>query len=247
MQCNDYHSVIEKYLRGNAETCSYCDFLNPLVLLRGEFLYITLAIGAFCEGYLQICTLRHRTASTGIDSQERQELNVMIETVRRTYDQTYMTRGIMFEHGQAGSCLWGEDALMNLTSLCHHMHIHCVPKNMNIHNTINKTFPKYFEVCSPEQMLEIRRDELGAEQYLFFLPPSGCGYMYDVKDITVPRQFLRTCVATELGKKELANWQTHPGIEYFEETKSKLTDVLTKNYKEFLDNDEFRNSKRVFI
>lgn len=247
MKSVDYLSVIEPYLDGNSETCSYCDFLKPLILLRGDHLYVTLAIGAFCEGYLQICTLRHRTAVTGIDSLERQELNIMIETVRTTYNHVYGTRGIMFEHGQAGSCLWGEDSLKNLASLCHHMHIHCVPKHLNIHNMISNTFPKYFVVESPDEMLEVRKDELGAEQYLFFLPPSGSGYMYDVKDIAVPRQFLRTCVATELGQRELANWQAHPGVEYFELTKMKLADVLVDNYKELLESDEFRNTKRIFV
>ena len=63
-------SVIAPYLTGTANTCSYCDHLDILILQEGLYTYITIAIGQIIEGYLQVCSQKHRTAATGLYAHE---------------------------------------------------------------------------------------------------------------------------------------------------------------------------------
>lgn len=229
----EYKRIINPYIKREIKTCSYCDRLDPLILLDGKYLYVTIAIGSMVEGYLQICAKKHRTAITGLIEEEREEFEKLKEIVFLSYQEVYQTHGIAFEHGQAGSCLWDEDEyLCNMASWCHHMHTHCVPVSVNIHNRVKELFPHFYMVKDAEEMLKIRKNILKAEQYLYFQPEAGNGYMYNVEGKTVPRQFLRTCVAEELKMLDRADWAVYPGIHYFELTRQKLQPVLQRLYKE---------------
>lgn len=229
----EYLNVITPYITRQIKTCSYCDRLEPLILLDGEHIYVTIAIGSMVEGYLQICAKKHRTAITGLTEKERAEFDLMKEIVFDAYIEVYGTHGIAFEHGQAGSCLWGDDEyLTNMSSWCHHMHTHCVPVSVDIHERISELLPDYYRVNNLDEMLEIRKNILNADQYLFFQPEKGAGYMYNVNGTPIPRQFLRTCVADALGLPERRDWATYPGIHFFNDTRRKLEPILHRLYEE---------------
>lgn len=227
--------AIRPYINGTAETCSYCDHLYPLILAEGQHTYITLAIGQIVEGYLQLCTHKHRTACTGLYEYETSEFLKMKEIIRNSFSACYGTRGIAFEHGKAGSCLWGEKAMSNLADLCHHTHLHFVPVDVNIRPAIRKLLPEEIAVHSIQELKKIREEHLFGDSYLYFEDSSEIGYVYPVGKIDIPRQFLRTCLAEELGVPERADWCSFPGEEYFASGRDKLQPVLNKFLKEWVE------------
>jgi len=231
-------AAIEPYITGKAETCSYCDHLDPLILQEGLYTYITLAIGQIVEGYLQICAQKHRTAATGLYEHETLELVKMKEIVRDAYEEIYGNRGIAFEHGKAGSCLWGLERMKNMHDLCHHTHIHFAPVTVDIRERIRQYVPEEIVVNRMEDLKEFRQDELRGDSYLYFEDVNEVGYVYPVNERPIPRQFLRTCVAEELGIPEKADWITYPGEEYFQIGKDKLQPVLKRLYEEKVKNEQ---------
>ena len=146
----EYNKAISPYINGKSQVCSYCNRINELILFEGKYTYITLVIGTFIEGYLQVCAKQHRTAATGLSKLETQELIKMKKIVRCAYQKVYNTNGIAFEHGKAGSCLWKENRHKNKTNLCHHCHIHFVPVEVDIRKLITKYIPQEEEPSVPE-------------------------------------------------------------------------------------------------
>lgn len=231
-----YDEIISPYINKSATTCSYCDKLTPLIICESTYFYVTAVIGSYMEGYIQLCAKAHRTAATGVYSYEREELELMKSVINDTYKEVYQTEGIAFEHGQAGSCLWGDNREKNMLSLCHHMHIHYLPVEIDINNEIKELFDEVYEVKNIYDMTKVRTEILEAEQYLYFQKKYQTGFMYNVNGKDVPRQFLRICVANKLGIPEKANWIEYPGTEFFENTISKLKPVMESIYKQKINN-----------
>lgn len=189
-----YDETISPYINKTAVTCSYCDKLNPLIICESTYFYVTAAIGSYVEGYIQLCAKSHRTAATGVYSYERDELELMKSVINDTYKEVYQTDGIAFEHGQAGSCLWGDSCEENMVSLCHHMHIHYLPVKIDINPEIKKLFDEVYAVKDIYDMTKIRTEVLNAEQYLYFQKGYKDGFMYNVNGKDVPRQiFKKVC------------------------------------------------------
>ncbi len=226
-----FAEVIGPYITGEKDTCSYCDHLDPLILIEGIHTYITLAIGQIIEGYTQVCTQKHRTAATGLFPNEAEELVRMKDLVRETYDKVYGNPGIAFEHGKAGTCLWKENREKNMHDLCHHTHIHFVPVDIDIRSRIARILPDVFVVNNLAELGEVRKDILEGAPYLYFENSDGVGYVYPVGDNKIPRQFLRQCVAEELNMPERADWMKYPGTELFAEGKKKLLPVMNQIFK----------------
>jgi len=228
---NYYLECIRPYLNGDATTCSYCDKIDPLIIYRGRDFFITVAIGAYMPGYIQLCSNAHRTSATGILDEEYSEFALLSTAIRNSFFNVYGNNGICFEHGQAGMCLWKKN---NFSSLCHHMHIHYLPISINIHECIKSIFPNFFVVHNIEEMISVRRNILCSEPYLYYSPTPEMGYMYSVADVDVPRQFLRHCVADKLGISEKADWCEYPGIEFYDQTKIDLSNAINEEVKKLV-------------
>ena len=222
---NIYYQAIKPYITGESASCSYCDRIEPLIIYHGRHFYITVAIGAYMPGYIQLCSYKHRTSVTGILPVEREEFNFLSVTIRNSFKSVYGNYGIGFEHGQAGTCLWKEN---HINSLCHHMHVHYLPSTINIHDDIASIFYNYTEVSDIYDMVKFRENVLCGNPYLYFSPTPDKGYMYNVTGLDVPRQYLRSCVANKLGISEKADWQKYPGDEYYEQTIKVLSDSIAK-------------------
>ena len=211
----NYYDCIHPYITYQKNTCSYCDRLDPLIIYYGSSFYITVAIGAYVPGYIQLCSYEHRTSATGILPSECEEFEILLKAIRNSFMKVYGTYGICFEHGQAGSCLWTEN---HVNSLCHHMHIHCLPVTVNAHQEISSRFPDFNKVENIYEMIEVRKDILKGGSYLYFSPNPEEQYMYNVTNQDVPRQYLRSCIASLIGIPEKADWIKFPGVEYYEST-----------------------------
>lgn len=223
--------LIDPYLKGAASTCSYCDHLDPLILLEGVHTYITMAIGQIVEGYLQVCSQKHRTAATGLEQHEVPEMEQMKSIIRNSYQRVYNNRGIAFEHGKAGSCLWDDAQKGHKYDLCYHAHIHFVPVEIDIRPGIKKILPREVVVRNFSELKEFRTNELGNDSYLYFEDSQEVGYVYPVNDEEIPRQFLRKLVARAIGLPERSDWVKYPGIEYFEKINKKLGPVIHKMHR----------------
>lgn len=223
MSTNIYYQAIKPYITGETKSCSYCDKIDELIIYRGKHFYITLAIGSYMAGYIQLCSYKHRTSVTGLYKDEYGEFEMLSEVIRRSFYRAYGNYGICFEHGQAGTCLWREN---HVNSLCHHMHIHFLPVVIDIHDDIKKLYPNFIVVHNLEEMVKFRQDVLCAEPYLFFSIVPENGYMYNIAGCEVPRQFLRRCISEKLGILEKADWQEYPGIEYFNQTIKDLSKII---------------------
>lgn len=227
-QDTNFRKYIEPYVTGQKNSCSYCDRIDPLIIYYGEHFYITSAIGSYMPGYIQLCSYKHRTSATGILSTEYDEFEKLNQGIRICFKKVYGTYGICFEHGQAGSCLWTEN---NINSLCHHMHIHYLPASIDIHPQISHNYSDFYKVNSVADMIKIRKEMLRGGAYLYFSPTINVGYMYDVSNINVPRQFLRRCVAEKLGCTEKADWCSYTGEEYFQSTIDQLKKLFETELK----------------
>jgi len=225
---NIYYKAITPYITGGSASCSYCDRIEPLIIYYGRHFYITVAIGAFMPGYIQLCSYKHRTSATGVLPVEREEFTLLSAAIRNSFKIVYGNYGIGFEHGQAGTCLWKENYI---NSLCHHMHIHYLPTEINIHDIITSDFYEYIEVSNIYDMVKVRKDVLCGNPYLYFSHTPDKGYMYNVAGLDVPRQYLRKCVANKLGIPEKYDWLKYPGDEYFEQTIKELSEPIAKEMK----------------
>jgi diadenosine tetraphosphate (Ap4A) HIT family hydrolase len=227
-----YSKIIEPYINGTATSCSYCDFLEPLIIYEGKYIYVTVAIGQIIPGYTQISVKKHRTAITGLYDFETKELIKIKSALKKAYEEVYGVRGIAFEHGQTASCLWGADYEKNEKTLCYHAHIHFIPVNIDIRSAIEKYIPVPSVINDIWELKQIREDVLQGEPYLYYEDENDIGYVYPVSDdCFIPRQFLRSCVAEVLNLSERTDWIASPGIEYFEETKQLLTPAISKYLK----------------
>lgn len=224
----DCIKAVDPYVRGSAASCSFCDHLDPLILFDGRHTYVTIAIGQMMEGYVQICTHKHRTSFTGMMPREYSEFCEVRSAVRNAFLRAYGTHGIAFEHGQAGSCMWRADASKNLQSLCHHAHVHLVPRDINIRGRVSEYIQEEIAVGSIGDLFEVRQKRLKGGGYLYFEDSTGRGYVYPAEGIRIPRQFLRTCVAKELGMASSADWSRHPGFEFFSKTRDTLMPLLQR-------------------
>jgi diadenosine tetraphosphate (Ap4A) HIT family hydrolase len=222
---NIFYEVIKPYITGDIKSCSYCDKLEPLILYYGKHFYVTVAIGAYMPGYIQLCSYQHRTSATGILPVEREEFQRLSNAIRNSFMKVYGNYGIGFEHGQAGTCMWRENYI---NSLCHHMHVHFLPAIIDIHEDILARFNDFTEVRSIDDMIKIRQEVLCGRPYLYFSLKPNKGCMYNVANLDVPRQFLRKCVADKLGIPQKADWQEYPGVEHYEQTIRELSKPIAK-------------------
>jgi hypothetical protein len=140
-------------------------------------------------------------------------------------------KGIIFEHGEAGCCLWGSNYEKNCNSLCHHCHVHCLPIDVDIRDGIRKYLPKEIIVYNHEDLMQVREKVLFSAPYLYFENVLGVGYVYPV-DKEIPRQFLRTLVAQSIGCAEKSDWIKYSGVELFNITKNELQKSLLVNWEE---------------
>ena len=106
------------------------------------------------------------------------------------------------------------------------------PVNIDIRDAIKKILPDEIIVNSLNELVDVRNKVLLGGPYLYFEDSNCVGYVYPVKWRSIPRQFLRTCVAEGLNLRHRGDWITFPGEEFFSVGKAKLQSVLQRIYKE---------------
>jgi hypothetical protein len=227
----DYNKIIKPYVEKIANTCSYCDKLDDLVLLEWKYSYITIAIWQYMEGYVQICSKKHRPSVAWLEKYEAKEFYQMKNVLKKAFKECYNKNMICFEHWQAWSCHWWKDYDKNEKTLCYHAHLHCLPCDVDIRSDIKEILSEEIIVNSFEDLKYIRDMVIVRDAYLFFEDKMWIWYLYPVEDESViPRQFLRKCVAKQLWMLEKADWVKYPWIDFFDKTKSELKPILNRYF-----------------
>lgn len=219
---DDYEAVIAPYVEGTAKTCSYCDELAPLTLLEGQHTAVNLAIGHMVPGYIQVCSRSHVVSAAELRSDAAHEFDFVADAIRQVFVNVYGTRGIVFEHGKAGSCLWRAGDLEALRDLCHHAHVHFVPLNVDLLPRIETAGTPKIRVRQWSDVRSLREQVLTTGAYLYYAN-SRDAYVFPVASPqALPRHFLRTCLAEELGQATIADWRAHTGASLFNRTREEI-------------------------
>jgi hypothetical protein len=227
----EYDAVITPYITGAVATCSYCDRLTPLTLFEGPHTTVNLAIGHMVSGYVQVCSRSHVVSAAELRSDAAAEFDFIADAVRHVFAEVYGTRGIVFEHGKAGACLWRAGDPVALRDLCHHAHVHFVPLNVDLLPRIEAAGMPKIRVQAWSDVRTLREQLFTAGAYLYYARDRDA-YVFPVSDAQALRpQFLRTCLAEELGQPMIGDWRAHPGTSLFNQTRAELVAPLCRELR----------------
>lgn len=157
-------------------------------------------LGPLAVGYVLILTRTHVPCFGALEDARLPEFERLLSIVRDAQTRLFGS-SLYFEHGRSGACLpegHGED-------LCYHAHLHLLPTEFDLGSMIAAdhevaVFASWAEVvkavqANPEPYVLSQR---GDDIYLAWTPAR------------LPRRYLRTKLATALGRPELADWVAFP-------------------------------------
>jgi len=201
--------------------CDYCkefrrgfleiekeNFGNRILFETENFLVFP-TLGQIVEGYLLIASKEHYLNIGEIPLELYPELEKLQHKVRKVLEDNYYTP-LFFEHGPASA---------SLRSGCciEHAHIHAVPLQLDILESISKNF-KGREITN---YTEIKRHFQRGIQYLFYEDNKCKRYLFTVHDI-IPPQYLRKVIAHKIGHPEKWDWKNYLGLAELSDTIRKL-------------------------
>lgn len=197
------------YLEKIQGKCGFCVPLEPLKLYTSKNFYIVLSLGQIVEGYSLICTKTHRSCCGDIPLEHIDEFIKIKDLLRTTFKEIYHTPSLFYEHGQTGVCM--KHLIDNMQNHCYHAHLHALPLKIDIFELIVQKIPHYIKIQKMEELIEIRNKKLRGGAYLFYENNKEEKFVFPAEGIKLPRQFLRGCVATKIGKPHLSDWERYVG------------------------------------
>lgn len=189
--------------------CGFCVPLEPLVLFTGQDFYIVLSLGQIVEGYLLICTKFHRSCCGDIPFEQIEEFIKLKNLVKEVFKKVYNKKTIFYEHGQTGVCI--RHLIDNIQNHCYHAHLHAVPVEIDIFDLIKEKVPQYAKILDFQELIKIRNEKFHGGAYLFYENNKNERSVFPAEGIKLPRQFLRRCVASKIGKPQLFDWERYIG------------------------------------
>jgi diadenosine tetraphosphate (Ap4A) HIT family hydrolase len=181
--------------------CRFC--VRPdreRILYEGPRFVVMMGLGPITEGYVLIITTDHHSCLGALPPTMIDELEQLIEVVGEAQRALYGA-SMLFEHGRSGACLpqgHGEDH-------CYHAHLHLNPVDVDLtdrvrHDHPTEALPSWSELA--------RRYADEPNPYL--LLDSDDGLVWAPTPQRLPRHYLRTLLAEELGAPHLADWVAFP-------------------------------------
>ncbi len=141
MSSNKINDVLswEKFFDGSKKRNFYppkeADLYNRLIAHTNNF-FVIAAIGAFTPGYVMIITKELLPSLSQISDDQLDELNWLIEIIKKALKETYKKEVSIFEHGMC-ACVGGLDRA--------HLHLMTFPNSVDedlIKKTINEVLIK---------------------------------------------------------------------------------------------------------
>jgi hypothetical protein len=180
-------------------------------------------------GYLQVCSRTHTVSAAEMIGDAAIEFDAIVDVVQKVFLAVYHTRGVVFEHGKAGACMWRSGDPESLRDLCHHAHVHLVPREVNLLPLIEAVAPSRIRVQQWDDVRTLRREFLGAGSYLYYADTLGDAFLFPIRDVrALPPQFLRTCLAAALGQPEAADWRQWTGASFFNTTRREIVGPIVR-------------------
>lgn len=159
-------------------------------------------LGSFVEGYSLIVSKNHVLNTGCFDIETIDELERLIDRIRKTLRKLYKKGSIVFEHGPMGS----RD---HAGSCIEHHHIHILPADLSyVPKVLSNNFVNRGPIDSMKGLIKFNQNHI---PYIYYSPVSGEHDVFEVQ--ILPRQYLRQVIAAECGHPQDWDWREKPFIE----------------------------------
>lgn len=182
------------------------------VIFETENFAVTPALGQMgIDGYLLICTKEHYIGICGMPPSLDEEFDELIAKTRKLIEENYSKEIVAFEHGPKLGCHKGGGCL-------DHAHLHVVPTKVDLLGYLNSFFTPV-KIGDYSRLRDIQSKN--ESSYLFIETQGQSRYVFEVKDVALPSQYLRQMIAKEEGRKNW-DWRQYPDWDTFYRTLKKL-------------------------
>jgi diadenosine tetraphosphate (Ap4A) HIT family hydrolase len=178
------------------------------VVAETQHFLVMMGLGPLTPGYMLVITREHTSCCAGIRADRVEGFMALRDAVRATQQEVYGC-SLFFEHGRSGSCVpegSGEDH-------CYHAHMHFMPVRADLAAAVREDYPLVNRSEWPD-LVDLYYSD-GASPYI--LTQDNDTIAYAKVDGRLPRQYLRTKLATVLGMPHLGDWVAFPSYEVVKE------------------------------
>lgn len=179
--------------------CIFCEPPIKKILAETENLYITYDACALLDGHAEIHTKEHIGCSAEVDAKVFGEFVELKAWLGKLISDTYGSVSF-YEHGRAGHCSMTVDGV-----ICHHFHMHALPFNDDISNQVTSDISEPIIIKDEYDIPKLYEEY---DQYLYFEDTQATKYFFPVTR-EIPSHYLRTMIATSIGKPERADWEKY--------------------------------------
>lgn len=190
--------------------CRFCVRPEPWRVVHESADFVVQAgLGPLWEGYALVLSRTHVSCCAALDDALLPQFLDVVALVQDAQRALY-GGSTFFEHGRSGSCVpegHGED-------LCFHAHLHLAPVDVDLAGLVARDHPTTAYDGWPGVLAAYRA---AGEPYVLAqrLPP-GAGIDVAHAPRALPKRYLRTVLATQLGEPHLADWAAFPSYDVVE-------------------------------
>lgn len=179
--------------------CIFCEPPEKKILTETKNFYVTYDACALLDGHAEIHTKEHIGCSAEVGDEIFDEF-VELKTWLGGLVSSIFGNVSFYEHGRAGHCSMTVDGV-----ICHHFHMHALPLTNDISSRVASDISNPI-IIKDEYAIPKLYEEY--DQYLYFENIQGVKYFFPVTG-DIPSHYLRTVIATSIGKPERADWENY--------------------------------------
>lgn len=184
------------------------------MLFSNDKLYVIVDISPLCLGHILIIPKHHYLNFYEMPYNIKKDVIKLKENIIKVYKKVYNSDVLFFEHGSAQSQYAG--------SSIDHAHLHCIPYQIDIEETLNKTLGKPIQ-CDILAPSNFNNDF----SYIYLESKKNGKVIYKVNKLQ--HQFLRKLILEKLGDNNF-QWQekctTPDSIKHLKQTISDLNEKI---------------------
>lgn len=156
-------------------------------------------LGSFVEGYSLVTSKNHVLNTGCFNTDIIDELELVIQKIRKMLRRVYEKGSIVFEHGSMGN--------RNYAGSCiEHQHMHILPADLShVPKVLSDNFVNHGPMNSMKGLIEFNRNRV---PYIYYASISGEHNVFEVQ--VLPRQYLRQVIAAECGHPQDWDWREKP-------------------------------------
>lgn len=179
------------------------------ILLTTDSWVVMPTIGPLKSGHLLIVSINHKPSVGHCNISGIKELDHVLEHIDSIFEKVYGKNALVFEHGPIQS--------RSKKSCCvDHAHVHAIP-----HDAYYKKYlSKYYSVKESVCMYDLTKSIERGNPYLYYNGSENESYI--VESETIPSQFFRRVIASDIAKPDLWDWRLYPRWELVDRTIQEL-------------------------